>query len=50
MRIHGKERVVGVMSWTGDFCEEFSYYVRVNHVLPFILREARRARKGLVGQ
>jgi hypothetical protein len=49
MKLGGRDKVVGVMSWTGDFCEEFSYFVRVNHVLPFIFREAKRARKGTVG-
>ncbi len=49
MHLAGKDRIVGVMSWTGDFCEDFSYYVRINHVLPFVLHEARRARRGEVG-
>lgn len=49
MRVGHRDKVVGVMSWTGDFCEDFSYYVRINHVLPFILNEARRARRGEAG-
>jgi secreted trypsin-like serine protease len=49
MHLAGKDRIVGVMSWTGDFCEHFSYYVRVNHVLGFVLKEARRAKRGEVG-
>jgi len=49
MRLAGKDRIVGVMSWVGDFCEDFSYSVRVNHVLRFLLKEAKRARKGEVG-
>src|SRR5262249_8440954 len=32
MRVHGHKQVVGVFSWTGDFCQDFSYYVRLDHV------------------
>ena len=39
-----KQKVVGVSSWTGDFCEDFSYYVRLDQVAPFVMREALRAR------
>ena len=45
MRVHHRERVVGVFSWTGDFCEDFAYYVRLDHVAPFVLREARFAHR-----
>jgi hypothetical protein len=43
-RKHGPKEVVGVFSWTGDFCEDFSYYVRLDQVAPFVLKEARFAR------
>jgi hypothetical protein len=39
-----QQQVVGVFSWTGDFCEDFSYYVRLDQVASFVIREARRAR------
>jgi Trypsin len=32
----GQERVWGVGSWTGDFCEEFAYYTRLDPFLPFL--------------
>ncbi|HKO93184.1 MAG TPA: S1 family peptidase [Polyangiaceae bacterium] len=41
---HGQQKVVGVFSWTGDFCEDFSYYVRLDQVAPFVIREAVYAR------
>ncbi|MEO8181908.1 MAG: S1 family peptidase [Deltaproteobacteria bacterium] len=43
-RKHGAKEVVGVCSWTGDFCEDFSYYVRLDQVESFVQREARFAR------
>ena len=49
MHLAGKDRIVGVITWGGDFCEEFTYATRINHVLPFVLGEARRARNGEVG-
>jgi secreted trypsin-like serine protease len=49
MKIWGHKRVVGVMSWTGDFCEDFSYYTRINKVLPFIMKQAVRAYRGEAG-
>jgi hypothetical protein len=34
---HGcQEYVYGVSTWTGDYCEEFSYYTRIDPFLPFI--------------
>jgi hypothetical protein len=32
----GQERVWGIASWTGDFCESFSYYTRLDPFLPFL--------------
>jgi len=32
----GQERVWGIASWTGDFCEKFSYYTRLDAQLPFL--------------
>jgi hypothetical protein len=32
----GQERVWGIASWTGDFCENFSYYTRLDAHLPFL--------------
>ena len=40
-----EQKVVGVSSWTGDFCEDFSYYVRLDQVAPFVMREAWHARQ-----
>lgn len=39
--IRGQEKIVGVASWTGDNCEGFSYYVRVDRFLPFLLKNAQ---------
>lgn len=38
MRSGGKAQLVGVASWTGDFCESFSYYVRTYDYLPFLAK------------
>ncbi|HEY8943507.1 MAG TPA: S1 family peptidase [Polyangiaceae bacterium] len=43
MEFFGKQHLVGVGSWTGDFCEEFSYYVRVHDFLPFLITQALKA-------
>lgn len=43
MEFFGKQHIVGVGSWTGDFCEEFSYYVRVHDFLPFLVKQALKA-------
>jgi hypothetical protein len=43
VRSFGKQRLVGVGSWVGDDCEDFSYYVRVHDFLPFLLAGARSA-------
>lgn len=32
----GQERVWGVSSWTGDFCESFQYETRLDGFLPFL--------------
>lgn len=32
----GQDQVVGISSWTGDFCESFSYYTRMDPFLPFV--------------
>lgn len=39
------QTIVGVSSWTGDFCEDFSYYVRVHDFLPFLTTRALRTRR-----
>ncbi len=39
----GRKEVVGVFSWTGDFCEDFSYYVRLDEVRSFVKKEMRHA-------
>jgi hypothetical protein len=44
MKVDRRERVVGVFSWTGDFCEDFSYYVRLDKVAGFVRHEASFAR------
>ncbi|HYP99654.1 MAG TPA: trypsin-like serine protease [Polyangiaceae bacterium] len=33
---NGQEQVWGISSWTGDFCEKFSYYTRLDAHLPFL--------------
>lgn len=35
------QTIAGVSSWTGDFCEEFSYYVRVHDYLSFLTSRSR---------
>ncbi len=32
----GQERVWGISSWTGDFCESFQYHTRLDPFLPFL--------------
>jgi trypsin len=32
----GQERVWGIASWTGDFCENFQYMTRLDSFLPFL--------------
>lgn len=41
MPVSGDQRIVGVASWTGDNCEKFSYYVRVQTFLSFLQKAAR---------
>lgn len=42
-RFLNHQYVVGVGSWVGDNCEEFSYYVRVHDFLPFLIQQAKAA-------
>ena len=44
MRVGRRQAVVGVFSWTGDFCEDFSYYVRLDEVAGFVRHEVHIAR------
>jgi secreted trypsin-like serine protease len=32
----GQDQIVGISTWTGDFCESFSYYTRMDPFLPFL--------------
>ncbi len=34
--VNGQDYVWGIASWTGDFCENFSYYTRLDPFLPFL--------------
>lgn len=43
MRRGGQEYVYGVSTWTGDYCEEFSYYTRIDPFLPFIEESVHQA-------
>lgn len=34
--IGGQDQILGIGTWTGDFCENFSYFTRLDPFLPFI--------------
>jgi hypothetical protein len=36
MKFHGRSYVVGITTWGDDFCNDFSYHVRVRDFLPFL--------------
>ncbi|HET9955354.1 MAG TPA: S1 family peptidase [Polyangiaceae bacterium] len=40
MSFAGKYQVVGVATWTGDYCRDFSYYTRVFDFAPFLTEQA----------
>lgn len=36
MRIQGQDRLIGVASWTGNWCEDYSYYTRLDEQSAFL--------------
>ena len=43
MTFFGKQYIVGISSWGDDFCNDFSYYVRVRDFLPFLAKAVLRS-------
>lgn len=35
-KVSGQEYIFGIGSWTGDWCEKFSYFTRIDPFLPFL--------------
>jgi hypothetical protein len=44
MTFHGRQHIVGISSWGDDFCNDFSYYVRVHDFLPFLGKAVLKSR------
>jgi hypothetical protein len=40
--VNGQDYVFGISSWGGNFCEDFSYYTRLDPFLPFVDESYRK--------